>query len=88
MQITGTHFNYFQTCKRKSWLFANGINKSKLLTLSTMVNLFTRNLIHNARRDTRNWKLMVLNWISMTLITKLYTRLSVPTRLRKHTNGS
>ena len=26
MQITGTHFNYFQTCKRKLWLFANGIN--------------------------------------------------------------
>ena len=26
MQITGTHFNYFQVCKRKLWLFANGIN--------------------------------------------------------------
>lgn len=26
MQITGTHFNYFLTCKRKLWLFANGIN--------------------------------------------------------------
>lgn len=26
MQITGTHFNYFQICKRKLWLFANSIN--------------------------------------------------------------
>jgi len=26
MQITGTHFNYYQICKRKLWLFANGIN--------------------------------------------------------------
>lgn len=26
MKITGTHFNYYQVCKRKLWLFANGIN--------------------------------------------------------------
>src|SRR5574344_1345693 len=26
MTITGTHFNYYQLCKRKLWLFANGIN--------------------------------------------------------------
>lgn len=26
MQTTGTHFNYYQVCKRKLWLFANGIN--------------------------------------------------------------
>lgn len=26
MQITGTHFNYYLVCKRKLWLFANGIN--------------------------------------------------------------
>lgn len=26
MRITGTHFNYFHVCKRKLWLFANGIN--------------------------------------------------------------
>ncbi len=25
MQITGTHFNYFYVCRRKLWLFANGI---------------------------------------------------------------
>jgi CRISPR-associated exonuclease Cas4 len=25
MRITGTHFNYYQVCKRKLWLFANGI---------------------------------------------------------------
>lgn len=26
MLITGTHFNYYQVCHRKLWLFANGIN--------------------------------------------------------------
>jgi CRISPR-associated exonuclease Cas4 len=26
MITTGTHFNYYQVCKRKLWLFANGIN--------------------------------------------------------------
>ena len=26
MKITGIYFNYFQICKRKLWLFANGIN--------------------------------------------------------------
>lgn len=26
MTITGTHFNYYQFCLRKLWLFANGIN--------------------------------------------------------------
>ena len=25
MHITGTHFNYYMICKRKLWLFANGI---------------------------------------------------------------
>lgn len=26
MNITGTHFNYYQICKRKLWLFVNGIS--------------------------------------------------------------
>lgn len=26
MNLTATHFNYYQVCKRKLWLFANGIN--------------------------------------------------------------
>ncbi len=26
MTITGTHFAYYQLCRRKLWLFANGIN--------------------------------------------------------------
>ena len=26
MNITGTHFYYYQICKRKLWLFANGIS--------------------------------------------------------------
>lgn len=25
MQVTGTHFNYFQVCHRKLWLFSHGI---------------------------------------------------------------
>lgn len=26
MQLTATHINYYHVCKRKLWLFANGIN--------------------------------------------------------------
>lgn len=26
MTITGTEFNFYQLCRRKLWLFANGIN--------------------------------------------------------------
>ncbi|WP_314791563.1 Dna2/Cas4 domain-containing protein, partial [Tannerella forsythia] len=26
MNINGIYFNYYQVCKRKLWLFANGIN--------------------------------------------------------------
>jgi CRISPR-associated exonuclease Cas4 len=26
MNITGTHFNYYQVCKRKLWLFSSGIS--------------------------------------------------------------
>ncbi len=26
MNPTGTHFNYYQVCRRKLWLFSNGIN--------------------------------------------------------------
>ena len=26
MKLTATHINYFQVCKRKLWLFSNGIN--------------------------------------------------------------
>ena len=26
MTITGTHFNYYHLCRRKLWLFTNGIN--------------------------------------------------------------
>ena len=32
MNITGTHFNYYQVCKRKLWLFANGICKKRLIS--------------------------------------------------------
>ena len=31
MTPTGTHFNYYQVCKRKLWLFANGINMEHYL---------------------------------------------------------
>lgn len=33
MLTTGTHFNYFQICKRKLWLFANGITMEHLSDL-------------------------------------------------------
>lgn len=41
MQITGTHFNYYQVCKRKLWLFANGITMEHTSDL-----VFEGKLIH------------------------------------------
>jgi len=41
MQITGTHFNYYQVCHRKLWLFANGINME-----STSDLVYEGKLIH------------------------------------------
>lgn len=41
MQITGTHFNYYHVCKRKLWLFANGINMEPTSDL-----VFEGRLIH------------------------------------------
>ena len=41
MQITGTHFNYYQICHRKLWLFANGINMEQNSDL-----VFDGKLIH------------------------------------------
>ena len=41
MQITGTHFNYYQICRRELWLFANGINMEQNSDL-----VFDGKLIH------------------------------------------
>jgi len=39
MQITGSHFNYYFTCKRELWLFANGINMEHTSELVEMGKL-------------------------------------------------
>lgn len=39
MQITGTHFNYYFTCQRELWLFANGINMEQTSELVEMGKL-------------------------------------------------
>ena len=41
MQPTGTHFNYYHICRRKLWLFANGINME-----STSDTVYDGKLIH------------------------------------------
>ena len=41
MTITDTHFNYYQLCHRKLWLFANGINmeqESELVQLGKIIH--------------------------------------------------
>ena len=41
MTITGTHFNYYQLCHRKLWLFANGINmeqESELVQIGKIIH--------------------------------------------------
>ncbi len=51
MQITGTHFNYFQVCHRKLWLFANGINMEHNSDL-----VYTGKLIHEESYPQRSEK--------------------------------
>ena len=46
MQITGTHFNYYQVCKRKLWLFANGINFEQTSDLVYEGKLIHENSYH------------------------------------------
>ena len=41
MTITGTHFNYYQLCHRKLWLFANGIcmeQESELVQMGKLIH--------------------------------------------------
>jgi len=51
MQITGTHFNYYQVCKRKLWLFASGINMEPTSDL-----VFEGKLIHEESYPQRSSK--------------------------------
>lgn len=51
MQTTGTHFNYYQVCKRKLWLFANGINMEHSSDL-----VFEGKLIHEESYPQRSSK--------------------------------
>lgn len=51
MQITGTHFNYFFTCKRELWLFANGINMEHTSDL-----VYEGRLIHETSYPQRSEK--------------------------------
>ena len=49
MQPTGTHFNYYQICRRKLWLFANGINME-----STSDTVYDGKLIHEGSYPQRS----------------------------------
>ena len=51
MNITGTHFNYYQICKRKLWLFANGISMEH-----TSVLVLEGKLIHEESYPQRSAK--------------------------------
>ena len=48
MQVTGTHFNYYMVCKRKLWLFANGINMEHVSDL-----VFEGKLIHEIKKSNK-----------------------------------
>ena len=49
MIITGTHFNYYQVCKRKLWLFSNRINYEGISDL-----VFEGRLIHQESYPNRS----------------------------------
>ena len=51
MQITGTHFNYYQVCRRKLWLFSNGIG-----TEHTSDLVYEGKLIHEESYPQRSEK--------------------------------
>lgn len=51
MKVTDTHFNYYQVCKRKLWLFANGINLEHTSDL-----VFEGKLIHEDSYPQRSAK--------------------------------
>ena len=49
MLPTGTHFNYYHICRRKLWLFANGINME-----STSDTVYDGKLIHEGSYPQRS----------------------------------
>lgn len=49
MQISGIHFNYYQVCHRKLWLFANGINMEQTSDL-----VYDGKLIHETSYPQRS----------------------------------
>ena len=51
MNITGTHFNYYLICRRKLWLFANGINME-----STSDLVYEGKLLHETSYPRRSDK--------------------------------
>lgn len=51
MQITDTHFNYYHLCKRKLWLFLNGINMEHTSDL-----VYEGRLIHETSYPQRSEK--------------------------------
>lgn len=51
MNITGTHFNYYLICKRKLWLFANGIHMEQ-----TSDTVYQGKLIHENTYQQRSEK--------------------------------
>ena len=51
MIITGTHFNYYQVCRRKLWLFANGIGMEHTSDL-----VYAGKLIHEESYPQRSVK--------------------------------
>ena len=78
MKITGTHFNYYQVCKRKLWLFANGINLEHTSDL-----VYEGKLIHEDSYPQRSSKyeeieMDGIKWISMIPKTKLFMKSRSP----------
>ena len=51
MLVTGTHFNYYQVCKKKLWLFSNGIQMEHTSDL-----VYEGKLIHEVSYPQRSLK--------------------------------
>ena len=56
MTIIGTHFNYYQLCLRKLWLFANGINMEQESDLVYEGKRCMNRAIPSGQHDMRRWR--------------------------------
>lgn len=88
MTITGTHFNYYHLCRRKLWLFANGINMEQESSL-----VYEGKLVHESSYPQRasKYEEVVVDGIKVDYYdakNKVIHEIKNPIRLKGLMNGN